>query len=120
LFLFLIIVGICLLTAGVGLLVTLISQDYLMWGVRLFSIEENGFVALRIFFGGIPLALGIFPLIVRDPVTFQMLGFTYLVCGVVLFAKTHNNPNRGVGVWGLLIICLSFGGILISTPWLSY
>lgn len=116
--LFLVVIGICILTAGIGLLVVLIPQEYIVWGIHLFSIEDNNFIIVRVVFGGIPFALGIFPLLTREFVTFQMLGFTYLVCGTILFILTHNNTSRGMKTWAFLGLCLFFGGILMATPWM--
>lgn len=76
----------CVGTVATGLLGTL-KPSAVPGFTGLETTGPRGVTEIRSIFGGLFIALGTFPLIVRVPATFRMLGVMYLAIAVVRLAS---------------------------------
>lgn len=73
----------------------------------------RGITEIRSIFGGLFIALGLFPLIINSPIAYMMLGVTYLGIGVVRAISMFTDKSVAQSNIISLAVEIVFGIILI-------
>lgn len=102
----------CVLTALVGVYATL-SPKSTPGFTGLAPQGGRGITEIRVVFGVFFIVLGLFPLIVRNPIAFQMLGYGYLLVGISRVISIFIDQSSERSNWMSVAFEIIFGLILI-------
>jgi hypothetical protein len=102
----------CILTALVGVYAT-ISPKNTTGFTGLKPEGARGITEIRVVFGIFFIVLGLFPIIVRNPIAFQMLGYGYLLVGLARIISIFIDKSSERSNWISVGFEIIFGSILI-------
>ncbi len=102
----------CVLTALVGIYATFKPKSTV--GFTGLAPEGNrGVTEIRVIFGVLFVALGLFPIIVNNLIAYQMLGFGYLLVGIARVISIFVDKSSNTSNWQSVVFEIVFGTILI-------
>jgi hypothetical protein len=102
----------CILTALVGIYATFSPKSTTSF-TGLSPLGERGITEIRVVFGVFFIVLGLFPIIVGNPIAFQMLGYGYLLVGVARIISIFIDKSSERSNWISVAFEVIFGLILI-------
>lgn len=103
----------CILTAGVGLF-SLFAPEKIVGFTGLSPLGGRGITEIRSVLGGLFIVLGLAPLLFRQPVAYQMLGYGYLGIGAIRLISIFLDKSSMQSNWVSLAFEIIFGLILVS------
>ncbi|MCE9645034.1 MAG: DUF4345 domain-containing protein [Chloroflexi bacterium] len=77
------------------------------------SLSGRGITEIRAIFGGLFIALGLFPLLAGSPIAYTMLGVSYLGIGSVRAISMFIDKSLVTSNWVSLTVEVIFGIILV-------
>lgn len=102
----------CVLTALVGVY-AMFKPKSTVGFTGLAPEGARGITEIRVVFGMFFIALGLFPIIVNNPIAFQMLGYGYLLVGIARVIYIFVDKSSNTSNWQSVVFELVFGTILI-------
>jgi len=102
----------CALTALVGVY-AMFKPNSTVGFTGLVPEGSRGVTEIRVVFGMFFIVLGLFPIIVRDPIAYQMLGYGYLLVGISRIVSIFVDKSSNTSNWQSVVFEIVFGTILI-------
>lgn len=102
----------CILTALVGVYATF-SPKNTTSVTGLVPQGARGITEIRVVFGVFFIVLGLFPIVVGNPIAFQMLGYAYLLVGIARIISIFIDKSSERSNWMSVAFEVIFGFILI-------
>ncbi|NJN80351.1 MAG: DUF4345 family protein [Anaerolineales bacterium] len=102
----------CVLTALVGLY-ALFKPKSTVGFTGLAPEGNRGITEIRVVFGIFFIVLGLFPIVVGNPIAFQMLGYGYLFVGIARIISIFIDKSSNASNWQSVVFEIVFGTILI-------
>lgn len=102
----------CVLTALVGVYATFKPKSTVGF-TGLVPEGNRGVTEIRVIFGVLFVALGLFPIIVNNLIAYQMLGFGYLLVGIARVISIFVDKSSNTSNWQSVVFEIVFGTILI-------
>ena len=102
----------CGLTALVGLY-AMFKPNETTNVTGLEPVGSRGITEIRVVFGTFFIVLGFFPIITRNIIAFQMLGYAYLLVGITRILSIFVDKSGNQSNWFSVAFELFFGIILI-------
>jgi hypothetical protein len=104
--------GVAIMTVATGML-ALYAPKSLTGFTGLSPIGGRGVTEIRAIFGGLFIALGLYPILIGGPVGYEILGWAYLSIAVVRLVSIFLDKSSSRSNWISLAAEVVFGGILI-------
>ncbi len=94
-------------------LLSLIKPTAIIGFTGLTPVGGRGITEIRSIFGGLFIALGVFPIVINSPVAYMMLGVTYLGIGLVRAISMFMDKSVVQSNVISLVVEIVFGVILV-------
>jgi len=104
--------GVAIMTVATGML-ALYGPKALTGFTGLSPIGGRGITEMRAIFGGLFIALGLYPIVIGGPIAYEMLGWAYLSIAVVRLVSIFLDKSSSRSNWISFAVELVFGAILI-------
>jgi hypothetical protein len=104
--------GVAIMTVATGML-ALYAPKSLTGFTGLSPIGGRGVTEIRAIFGGLFIALGLYPILLGGPTAYDMLGWVYLSIAAVRLGSIFLDKSSSRSNWISLAAEVVFGAVLI-------
>jgi hypothetical protein len=105
--------GVAIMTVATGAL-ALYAPKSIPGFIGLKPVGGRGITEIRAIFGGLFIALGLYPILIGGPTGYEMLGWAYLSIAVVRLVSIFLDESSSRSNWISLAVEVVFGAILLS------